>query len=82
MGIVSVITRVLNNESIMRDLYINEPVLESGWYYSDEVKVPGTGNATLNEGHVIADSLMVCPNTYNITPQYSTIYRDSDQVYM
>ena len=53
MGIVSVITRVLNNESIMRDLYINEPVLESGWYYSDEAKVPGTENATLNEGHVI-----------------------------
>lgn len=82
MGIVSVITRVLNNESIIRNLYINESVLESGWYYSDEAKVPGTGNTTLNEGHVIADSLMMCPNTYDITQQYSTIYRDSDQVYV
>lgn len=28
-----------------------------GRYYYDEAKVPGTENANLHEGHVVADSL-------------------------
>ncbi len=52
-----------------------EPVLKSGRYYSDEAKVPGTESPTLDEGHVIADSLGGVSNAYNITPQDSKVNR-------
>jgi hypothetical protein len=60
----------------------NEPVLSTGRYYSDEAKVPGVESSTLDEGHVIADSLGGVSNAYNITPQDSTLNRDGDQAYM
>lgn len=60
----------------------NEPVLETGRYYPDEAKVPGVESPSLDEGHVIADSLGGVSNAYNITPQDSTLNRDGDQAYM
>lgn len=60
----------------------NEPVLSTGRYYSDEAKVPGVESPTLDEGHVIADSLGGVSNAYNITPQESTLNRYGDQAYM
>lgn len=60
----------------------NEPVLSTGRYYPDEAKVPGTESPTLDEGHIIADSLGGVSNAYNITPQDSTLNRDGDQAYM
>ncbi|MCT4510001.1 MAG: lamin tail domain-containing protein [Tepidibacter sp.] len=65
----------LQNES-------TEPVLSTGRYYSDEAKVPGVESPTLDEGHVIADSLGGVSNSYNITPQESTLNRHGDQAYM
>lgn len=59
-----------------------EPVTSKGRYYSDEAKVPGTESKTLDEGHVIADSLGGVSNAYNITPQNSTLNRHGDQAYM
>ncbi len=59
-----------------------EPVLSTGRYYSDEAKVPGVESKTLDEGHVIADSLGGVSNAYNITPQNSTLNRHGDQAYM
>jgi len=59
-----------------------EPVLSTGRYYSDEAKVPGVESSTLDEGHVIADSLGGVSNAYNITPQNSTLNRHGDQAYM
>ncbi|NPE23306.1 hypothetical protein DWB64_15910 [Fusibacter sp. A1] len=59
-----------------------EPVLSTGRYYRDEAKVPGVESATLDEGHVIADSLGGVSNAYNITPQDSTLNRHGDQAYM
>ncbi len=59
-----------------------EPVLESGRYYPDEAKVPGTESPTLDEGHVIADSLGGVSNAYNITPQDSTVNRHGAQAEM
>lgn len=59
-----------------------EPVLESGRYYPDEAKVPGVESSTLDEGHVIADSLGGVSNAYNITPQNSALNRYGDQAYM
>ncbi len=60
----------------------NTETLINGRYYSDEAKVPGTESATLDEGHVIADSLGGVSNAYNITPQDSTLNRNGDQAYM
>ncbi|MDD3306243.1 MAG: lamin tail domain-containing protein [Acetobacterium sp.] len=60
----------------------NEPVLETGRYYPDEAKVPGVESPTLDEGHIIADSLGGVSNAYNITPQDSTLNRHGDQAYM
>ncbi|MFD0051504.1 DNA/RNA non-specific endonuclease [Actinomycetes bacterium NPDC127524] len=57
-------------------------VLSSGRYYSDEANVPGTESPTLDQGHVIADSLGGVSNAYNITPQDSTLNRHGDQAYM
>jgi len=59
-----------------------EHVSSSGRYYSDEAKVPGTESPTLDEGHVIADSLGGVSNAYNITPQNSILNRHGDQAYM
>ncbi len=59
-----------------------EKVLSTGRYYSDEAKVPGVESDTLDEGHVIADSLGGVSNAYNITPQNSTLNRYGDQAYM
>ncbi|PKM60315.1 MAG: hypothetical protein CVU99_08810 [Firmicutes bacterium HGW-Firmicutes-4] len=59
-----------------------EPVLDTGRYYPDEAKVPGTESPTLDEGHVIADSLGGVSNAYNITPQDSTLNRHGDQAYI
>ncbi|PAB60979.1 hypothetical protein CCE28_00675 [Anaeromicrobium sediminis] len=59
-----------------------EPVLSTGRYYRDEAKVPGVESTTLDEGHVIADSLGGVSNAYNITPQNSTLNRHGDQAYM
>ncbi|WFD08684.1 lamin tail domain-containing protein [Tepidibacter hydrothermalis] len=59
-----------------------EPVLSTGRYYRDEAKVPGVESPTLDEGHVIADSLGGVSNAYNITPQESTLNRHGDQAYM
>lgn len=59
-----------------------EPVNSSGRYYSDEAKVPGVESSSLDEGHVIADSLGGVSNAYNITPQNSTLNRHGDQAYM
>lgn len=59
-----------------------EPVKSNGRYYNDEAKVPGVESKTLDEGHVIADSLGGVSNAYNITPQDSTLNRHGDQAYM
>lgn len=59
-----------------------EPVLSTGRYYHDEAKVPGVESSTLDEGHIIADSLGGVSNAYNITPQNSTLNRHGDQAYL
>ncbi len=59
-----------------------EPVNKDGRYYDDEAKVPGVESPTLDEGHVIADSLGGVSNAYNITPQDSTLNRHGNQAYM
>ncbi|MBU9674955.1 DNA/RNA non-specific endonuclease [Planococcus sp. CP5-4] len=73
--------RVVADEIVLQD-DTNEPVLDSGRYYSDEAKVPGVESDILDEGHVIADSLGGVSNAYNITPQESTLNRHGDQAYM
>ena len=73
--------RVVAAEIILQD-NATEPVNSNGRYYDDEAKVPGTENANLDEGHVIADSLGGVANAYNITPQDSVLNRHGDQAYM
>ena len=73
--------RVVAAEIILQD-DATEPVNSQGRYYDDEAKVPGTENANLDEGHVIADSLGGVANAYNITPQDSVLNRHGDQAYM
>ncbi|MGL5296657.1 MAG: DNA/RNA non-specific endonuclease [Culicoidibacterales bacterium] len=51
-------------------------------YCNDEAKVPGTESSTLDEGHVIADSLGGVGNAYNITPQDSYTNRNGAQAEM
>ncbi len=75
------LVRVIAEDIILQDDK-NEPVLSSGRYYPDEAKVPGVESPTLDEGHVIADSLGGVSNAYNITPQDSTLNRHGDQAYM
>ncbi|WP_286804778.1 lamin tail domain-containing protein [Acetobacterium sp. MES1] len=75
------LVKVTAKEIILQD-DDKEPVLDTGRYYPDEAKVPGTESPTLDEGHVIADSLGGVSNAYNITPQDSTLNRDGDQAYM
>lgn len=75
------LVKVIAKEIILQDEE-NEPVLSTGRYYRDEAKVPGVESKTLDEGHVIADSLGGVSNAYNITPQESTLNRHGDQAYM
>ena len=75
------LVRVIAEEIILQD-DSSEPVLSSGRYYRDEAKVPGVESETLDEGHIIADSLGGVSNAYNITPQDSTLNRHGDQAYM
>lgn len=75
------LVRVVAAEIILQN-NATEPVNSEGRYYDDEAKVPGTENANLDEGHVIADSLGGVANAYNITPQDSVMNRYGDQAYM
>ena len=75
------LVRVVAAKIILQD-DATEPVNSQGRYYDDEAKVPGTENANLDEGHVIADSLGGVANAYNITPQDSVLNRHGDQAYM
>lgn len=75
------LVRVVAKEIILQD-DDKEPVLSTGRYYRDEAKVPGVESKTLDEGHVIADSLGGVSNAYNITPQNLTLNRHGDQAYM
>lgn len=75
------LVKVVAKEIILQD-DSKEPVTSTGRYYSDEAKVPGVESSSLDEGHVIADSLGGVSNAYNITPQNSTLNRHGDQAYM
>ncbi|SEM12240.1 DNA/RNA non-specific endonuclease [Paenisporosarcina quisquiliarum] len=75
------LVRVIADEIVLQD-DDNEPVTSAGRYYNDEAKVPGVEQADLDEGHIIADSLGGVSNSYNITPQESTLNRHGDQAYM
>lgn len=75
------LVKVVAKEIILQD-DSTEPVTSSGRYYSDEAKVPGVESSSLDEGHVIADSLGGVSNAYNITPQNSTLNRHGNQAYM
>lgn len=75
------LVRVVANEIVVQD-DSTEPVNSNGRYFSDEAKVPGTEDANLDEGHIIADSLGGVANAYNITPQDSVLNRHGDQAYM
>lgn len=56
-----------------------EDVTANNRYCQDEAKVDGVESSTLDEGHVIADSLGGVSNAYNITPQNSTLNRYGTQ---
>ncbi len=75
------LVKVVAKEIILQD-DSTEPVNSTGRYYQDEAKVPGVESRTLDEGHVIADSLGGVSNAYNITPQNSILNRHGDQAYM
>ncbi|MFE4525170.1 DNA/RNA non-specific endonuclease [Cytobacillus firmus] len=75
------LVRVIADKIILQD-DSSEPVLSSGRYYPDEAKVPGVESETLDEGHIIADSLGGVANAYNITPQDSILNRHGDQAYI
>lgn len=75
------LVRVVANEIVVQD-DSTEPVNSKGRYFADEAKVPGTEDANLDEGHIIADSLGGVANAYNITPQDSVLNRHGDQAYM
>lgn len=72
---------VFAKEIVLQD-ESTEPITSNERYYHDEAKVPGTESDTLDEGHVIADSLGGVANAYNITPQDSALNRYGDQAYM
>lgn len=66
-----------------KELFLqNESNLINGRYCEDEAKVKGTESKTLDEGHVIADSLGGVSNAYNITPENSTLNRTGEQAKM
>ena len=75
------LVRVIADEIILQNDN-TESVTSQGRYCSDEAKVPGVESSSLDEGHVIADSLGGVSNAYNITPQNSTLNRHGDQAYM
>ncbi|TCI25593.1 MULTISPECIES: DNA/RNA non-specific endonuclease [unclassified Exiguobacterium] len=75
------LVKVTADEIILQDDE-SEDVTSSGRYYWDEAKVPGVEHHSLDEGHVIADSLGGVSNAFNITPQDSTLNRHGDQAYM
>ena len=75
------LVKVVAKEIVLQD-DSKEPVNSKGRYYPDEAKVPGVESKNLDEGHVIADSLGGVSNSYNITPQNSTLNRHGDQAYM
>lgn len=75
------LVKVVADEIVLQDDSV-ESVNSNGRYYPDEAKVPGTESDSLDEGHVIADSLGGVSNAYNITPQNSTLNRHGDQAYM
>lgn len=75
------LVKVIADEIILQDDE-SEDVTSSGRYYADEAKVPGVEHHSLDEGHVIADSLGGVSNAFNITPQDSTLNRHGDQAYM
>jgi len=75
------LVRVVADEIVLQNEN-TESVLDTGRYYHDEAKVPGTEHPDFDEGHVIADSLGGVSNAYNITPQNSTLNRHGDQAYM
>lgn len=75
------LVKVIAKEIILQDEK-TDPVNSNGRYYDDEAKVPGVENKSLDEGHIIADSLGGGSNAYNITPQNSTLNRHGDQAYM
>jgi hypothetical protein len=75
------LVKVIADEIILQN-DSTEQVTDQGRYYPDEAKVPGTESSTLDEGHIIADSLGGVANAYNITPQESTLNRYGDQAYM
>lgn len=72
---------VTAEEIILQD-ESSEPVNSDGRYYNNEANVPGTESPTLDQGHVIADSLGGVANAYNITPQESTLNRYGSVQYM
>lgn len=67
------LVKVMAKEIILQD-DSTEPINSSGIYYLDEAKVPGVESKTLDEEHVIADSLGGVSNAYNITPQNGKNY--------
>lgn len=77
----SQLVKVIAKEITLQD-ESKEKVLSTGRYFRDEAKVPGVESKTLDEGHVIADSLGGVSNAYNITPQNSTLNRHGGQAYM
>lgn len=72
------VIKVIAQEVIIQDESI-EPLKSNNRYYHDEAKVPGVESDSLDEGHILADSLGGVSNAYNITPQNSTLNRHGDQ---
>lgn len=68
----SQLVKVIDKEIILQNDSI-EPVTSSGRYYSDEAKVLGVGSSSLDEGHVIADSLGGVSDAYNNLSKYQII---------
>jgi hypothetical protein len=75
------VVKVIADEVILQDEE-NEDVLDSGRYYHDEARVPGTERKDLDQGHIIADSLGSVSSAYAITPQNYVLNRHGDQSYM
>lgn len=72
------VIKVIAQEVILQDESV-EPLKSNNRYYHDEAKVPGVESDSLDEGHILADSLGGVSNAYNITPQNSTLNRHGDQ---
>lgn len=72
------VIKVIAQEVIIQDESV-EPLKSNNRYYHDEAKVPGVESSSLDEGHILADSLGGVSNAYNITPQNSTLNRHGDQ---